>query len=174
MGFLVLLATVQLWNLLHHNLRLQVIGRTRQSLGRGGGLLAGHLDPAHRLCHCCKPSFPKAAALESHCFPRKHYTANHQFKLAMNFGKKKEYENWFLVGSSTLHQQYGLKSDICLLTSAHNVMWTPNKSIWTCYVTIEFEGPGIWMATRHFCFRPLWSCVGSSWSQEGKNWHQPY
>nr|XP_023493010.1 polycystic kidney disease protein 1-like 3 isoform X3 [Equus caballus] len=28
MGFLVLLATVQLWNLLHHNPRLQVIGRT--------------------------------------------------------------------------------------------------------------------------------------------------
>ncbi|VCW97263.1 unnamed protein product [Gulo gulo] len=28
MGFLVLLATIQLWNLLHHNLRLQVIGRT--------------------------------------------------------------------------------------------------------------------------------------------------
>lgn len=28
MGFLVLLATVQLWTLLHHNPRLQVIGRT--------------------------------------------------------------------------------------------------------------------------------------------------
>lgn len=28
MGFLVLLATVQLWNLLRQNLRLQVIGRT--------------------------------------------------------------------------------------------------------------------------------------------------
>lgn len=28
MGILVLLATVQLWNLLHHNARLQVISRT--------------------------------------------------------------------------------------------------------------------------------------------------
>ncbi|XP_045843691.1 polycystic kidney disease protein 1-like 3 [Meles meles] len=40
MGFLVLLATIQLWNLLHHNLRLQVIGRT---LGRAWDEVVGFL-----------------------------------------------------------------------------------------------------------------------------------
>lgn len=106
--------------------------------GQGGGLLAGHPDPAPRLCHCCKPSFPKAVALESHCFPRKHYTANHQFKLAMNFGKKRVWKLVFSC-SSTLHQQYGLESDLSLFsTLAHSVMWRPNKSIWTCYITIKF------------------------------------
>lgn len=87
MGFLVLLATVQLWNLLHHNPRLQVIGRT---LGKAWDEVVGFLLVILILLTgyaiAVSPHSQKLWPW-NHTALRKHYTANHQFKLAMNFGK---------------------------------------------------------------------------------------
>lgn len=96
MSFLVLLATVQLWNLLHHNPRLRVIDRTlSKARDEVMGfllviliLLTGYAIAVSPLSQCL---FLSAVVLESHCFPQKgHYRENHQFKLAMSFGEKVE------------------------------------------------------------------------------------
>lgn len=95
MGFLVLLATLQLWNLLHHNPRLQIIHRT---LSKAWDevvsfllviliLLTGYAIAVSLHSWCL---FLSAVILESRCFPYRkgHYMENHQFKLAMSLEKR--------------------------------------------------------------------------------------
>lgn len=74
MGFLVLLATVQLWNLLHHNPRLQVIGRAlNKAWDEVVGFLLVILILLTGYAIAVSPtwclSFLSAVVLESHCFP---------------------------------------------------------------------------------------------------------
>lgn len=74
MSFLVLLATVQLWNLLHHNPRLRVIDRTlSKARDEVMGfllviliLLTGYAIAVSPLSQCL---FLSAVVLESRCFP---------------------------------------------------------------------------------------------------------
>lgn len=74
MGFLVLLATVQLWNLLDPNPRLQVVSRAPSKAWDSFLLfililLTGYAIAVSPRSHCL---FLKAVlALESHCLPEK-------------------------------------------------------------------------------------------------------
>lgn len=74
MGFLVLLATVQLWTLLHHNPRLQVIGRTlTKAWDEVAGFLLVIVVLLTGYAMAVSPipclSFLGAMVLESVCFP---------------------------------------------------------------------------------------------------------
>lgn len=102
MGFLVLLATVQLWTLLHHSPRLQVIGRTlTKAWDEVVGfllviviLLTGYAMAVSPLSVCLSwvlGSWSHFASLR-----KDHYMENHQFKLALSFGEKNwSKKSWF-------------------------------------------------------------------------------
>lgn len=93
MGFLVLLATVQLWTLLHLNPRLQVIGRTLTKAwdeAAGFLLVIVILLTGYAMAVSLIQSLSWGLWSWSHfaSLRQDHYMENHQFKLAPSFGEK--------------------------------------------------------------------------------------